>query len=547
MKFLLKAIPAILLALAVGLAGCSKDEPGNGGENGGGNSNTSGGYGNLDGNLITIGSTRDITYTSCVLLGTVDFPKITSDHTYGIVFMEAVVDPEFNYDSKLTYGGKNDRYDKVEFECIASQITSSTADGRFEKQLIRLKPATRYYYRAYVAIGQNINYSKVEYFTTLDPSPEITLATAEPSDVFAVSGKMNGGCNVGMLQDVNEDQEYGFVYTDDPRMNSAETLTYEYYEQWVVSHFETEDDMDEPEEVTTKENLNGHINCVVDDLKPGTTYWYRSFFSWNGKYFYSAEVKSLTTKGAGEITVLTENPTDVTSNSATLNASLPFSLIGLNEVDGGFMISKVYTNASEFDMKTAVKWEDRRSNPNAEVYYIETDVTEKTFSSVIRGLDPETVYYVRAFIDLGEFDDEEFYIYGSMQHFTTEKGGSGDEPDDNINVTSSGAYPWYQYEGAWYSGNRGINSSESILYIEVDHTAGQHITFDLQVSSENNIDGVRIKGPGYESPFYSGSVDQQISLRFNGSGTTTITVEYTKDGSVSTGDDQAVVRNIRLQ
>lgn len=541
MKFLLKAIPAALIAIALCITGCSKDDPENGG---GGNSNNSGGYGQLNGNLITIGSTRDITYTGSVLLGTVDFLKITSDHTYGIVYMEALIDPEFNYDNKLVYGGHNDRYEKEEYECEASQITKSTTDGRFEKQLIGLKPATRYYYRAYVAIGQNINYSDVEYFTTLDPSAEITMTTSESTEIFAVAGTMNGVCNVGKLQDVNEDQKYGFIYTDESRMSSPETLSYEYYEEWVLNHFETEDDIEEPDEITTTTNLNGRINCEVKNLKPGTTYWYRTFFYWNGKYFYSPEIKSLTTKGANEITVLTENATDITSRSATLKASLPFSQIGLNSVHGGFLISKDYSNASEFDIKTAESWEERYSYPDAKVYYIGTTIHDKDFSATISGLDPETVYYVRAFVDLGEFDDEDFYIYGSMQHFTTESSASG---QDAIEVTSSGSYPWTQYGNAWYSGNRGVNSSISILNIHVTHSAGQIVTFNLQVSSESSYDGVRIMAPGYESDFYSGTVNREISLRFNNSGVTDITVQYSKDSSSSAGDDQAIVSNITLQ
>ena len=70
----------IFACLSVICGACDKkSEP----ENGGGSSGE-GGYGNLNGNLITIGSSRDVTYTSCVLLGTVDFPKITGDHSYGI-------------------------------------------------------------------------------------------------------------------------------------------------------------------------------------------------------------------------------------------------------------------------------------------------------------------------------------------------------------------------------------------------------------------------------------------------------------------------------
>ncbi len=104
-----------------------------------------------------MGKTRNVTYTSAILLGTVDFPKITSDHTYGIVFMPAMTTPNFDYEGKLLLNGRSDKYDKEEYVCTSKQINSSATDGKFEKELVHLMPATTYYYRAYVAIGQNVN------------------------------------------------------------------------------------------------------------------------------------------------------------------------------------------------------------------------------------------------------------------------------------------------------------------------------------------------------------------------------------------------------
>ena len=552
MKFTFKAIMALLLTMTIGLIGCSKNDP-DGGD--GGNSDTSGGYGKLNGNLICIGSTRDITYTSCVLLGTVDFPKITSDHTYGIVYMEALTVENFNYDSKLIYGGKSDRYDKEDYTCVASQISSSTSDGRFEKQLVHLKPATRYYYRAYVAIGQNINYSDVEYFTTLDPSAEMTISTSDASDIFAVAGKMNGVCNVGKLQDVNEDQRYGFIYTDERRMSSAETLSYEYYLQWTINHFETEDEMVMPSQVTTQDNLNGRISCDVSGLKPGTTYWYRTFFYWNGKYFYSSDVKTLVTKGASDITVRTNDATDVTATSAVLNATVPFSQIGLQSAKGGFMLSKNYSNASEFDMTTAVKWSDKRYYPNADVYYVETTVTDKDFSESISGLDRGVYYYVVAYISLGEYDNdkgekEEMYLYGNVMRFFTvgNNSGSGDAGDDdnNIAISSAGSYPWYQEGDYWYSGNAGVGNSDSTLTVEVKHTAGQQLSFYLQVSSETGYDYVHITAPDYSSDYYSGSYEGEVYVPLISDGKSLVKITYHKDGSGNGGNDRATVGKFKI-
>lgn len=443
MRFSTKTFFAALLCSVLALAGCSKDDP-----------SKPGNYGELGNNLITIGSTRDITYTSCVLLGTVDFPKITSDHTYGVVILEDVDVADFDYDSKLICGGHNDRYDKVEYNCVTLQVNNSAADGKFEKQLIHLKPATTYYYRAYVAIGQNINYSKVGHFTTQDPSSEMSMSATAATDIFAVSGAMNGVVNVGKLQDVNENQKYGFVYTSCPELNSPEKLTYEYYQKWLLNHFETDAKITEPLEITTNDNLNGRIKIGVKGLKPGATYYYRSFFSWNGKYFYSPEVMSLTTKGPDEITVGTNPATDVTPNSAMLNASVPFSMIGLESVDGGFLISKEYSNAAEFNMNEAVAWSQRNWYPDAKVFYVNTKVSQRDFNYFISGLDRETTYYVRGFIKLEyeveESDDDNttvedegfMYIYGSMQNFTTpiSGGGGGETNLFEVPITDWGLY-----------------------------------------------------------------------------------------------------------
>lgn len=529
MNQLSKSKLAIAFAFALSLAGCSDNEPGG--------SKANDGYGELGGNLITIGSTRNVTYTSCVLLGTVDFPKITGDHSYGIVYMEALKDEGFDYDTRLQYGGHSGKNDKEDYDCIDIAISNSTADGKFEKQIVGLKPATKYYYRAFVSIGRNVNYSNVESFTTTDPTPEITMATNDPTDIYAVSGKMNGFVNIGKLQDVNEDQEYGFVIATAPQLSEADKLTYEYYEEWLKNHFETEDEFPAPFERTTTVNLNGRISVDMSDLRPGMSYYYRTFFKWNDKYFYSPEVKTLKTNGSDVITVGTNKATDVTHESAVLNASVPFSQIGLETVSCGFMISKVYTDASEFIIDNAAPWHNRNAYPEAEVFYVSTSTSEKDFSATIDGLDSETTYSVRAFIYLS---DE--YLYGSMQTFRTEEYV---EPDykEGIEVSTSGNYPWTDNgDGTWTSGNRGESNSISTLSVTVTHRAGQTFYYDYVVSSEEGYDGLIVSS----GSLISGEVRNSGSMYFAGEGTTIVTFQYRKDGSASNGNDCAIVGNFRL-
>lgn len=535
MKLKISILLSLAVILVIGLASCSKDDPDNPADVN---------YGKLDGNLITIGSTRNVTYTSCVLLGTVDFPKITSEHSYGIVYMKGLNNTNFDYNEKLVYGGHSTSQDKERYDCIAITINNSSVDGRFEKQIVNLQPATKYYYRAFVRIGNNLNYSEVQNVTTQDPSDEITLATLDATDIFAIKATMRGGVNVGNLQDVNENQRYGFIYTDAVQMNSPETLTYEYYEQWRANHFETEDDFDGPDEVTTSVNLNGRISCEEDELTPDKRYYYRTFFAWNGKYFYSPEVKSFRTLGAGEISVNTAKASEVTATSAMLNGSFPISLTGLNNVRAGFMISRIYSNASEFKMNNAEAW-NNRDNEQSGVYFLSTNTSESDYNMSISGLKPETSYYVVAYIYLGEYDDADMYIYGNVQSFKTDA-----RPTGVINsITSTGSYPWTESNpGVWKSGNKGVNNSSSTLKITFTPQPGESLAFDLTVSSESRYDIVKISGTGWTSESYSGSVrTRYVSPQYTTNQPTTVTVTYSKDSSGNDGDDEATVSNIVLQ
>lgn len=521
--------------------GCSKDSEPDGGNTTENNGNNN--YGNLNGNLITIGSARDITYTSCVLLGTIDFPKITGDHTYGIVYMEALENTNFDYDSKLVYGGQSDKLDKEYYSCTSISINNSTADGKFEKQIIGLMPATTYYYRAYVRIGQNVNYSKVERITTKDPMPEITLGTLEATDIYAIKGSMNGVVNIGNLQDVNEDQEFGFIFTDSPLLNTPEKLTYEYYEQWQANHFETDEEIEEPDEVTTTSNLNGRISCSVSHLRPGVTYYYRTFFSWNGKYFYSPEVKSLKTLGTDVITVGTNRAEEVTSSSVLLSATIPYNSIGLDEMNAGFLISKVYTDASEFKMENALPW--NTYNKDSDVCYISTTAYSKDFSTTINNLNPQTTYYICGYIKLGNYgpDDEELYIYGSMQHFTTTE----QQISSTFEISSTGQYPWRENgSGTWISGNTGVDSSTSTLTVFVTHDIGDTFYFDWSVSSEAGYDSLLVDVDQDRYLSKSGTDNGMFRYEFDHTGTTVFTLTYSKDGSTSSGSDMATAGNFRL-
>ena len=547
----MKYLFAALLACAVISAtpSCSKD---NNEPDGPGNSMSGDGdYGKLGDNMVATGGTRAVSYTQGILLGTVDFMKLDDTHTFGVVYMEAVQEVEnqkpFDYNLHLRYNEPD----------VEEAVVNTTSDGKFEKQLVDLMPGTTYYYRSYIKIGKNYNYADVKSFSTKDPSSEINLVTGDAEEVCALSTMLVGRASIGNVnngldQAEIRNQDYGFIYSDDISIGTPETLTMEYWENWDNTHFDTQKKPDEPETVITEENINSVLRQLETELIPGTTYYYRTVFIWNGRYFYSPDVKSFTTLGPSTFTVGTLKPENVGSTSAMLKGHIPFEKIGAKEVDGGFMISKKYSNRAEFVMK-----EDMSRWPSYDdISYVECNVSDVDFMAYISGLEPDTQYYVCAFIDLGrekdtvdKYGDEvpgkKIYLYGDVISFTTEE-KKGAEAD--INIYSTGDYPWYGSADSGYtSGNSGIGDSVSTLTIEVQPKEDGVLSFDWTVDSEPNYDKLQItvyNGWNSSTEDHSGTESDRFSMSLYRNNSYRVEVRYSKDGSGDNGADKATVRNI---
>lgn len=133
------------------------------------------------------------------------------------------------------------------------------------------------------------------------------------------------------------------------------------------------------------------------------------------------------------------------------------------------------------------------------------------------------------------------------------------EFDSAINASGSSltfmndaVYPWaMNTQGSRVyveSGNAGADGSASTITAVFNGlTAGQVLTFDWMVSSENNYDWLRFYANGNLVDRISGSVSwRSYSYTIPSNGNYTFTWSYTKDSSMANGNDTGCIDNVAL-
>ena len=98
---------------------------------------------------------------------------------------------------------------------------------------------------------------------------------------------------------------------------------------------------------------------------------------------------------------------------------------------------------------------------------------------------------------------------------------------------------------AWTSTNKS-NSTTSQTSYTLNVAAGNILKFDWSVSSESNYDWLIITLDGTEIVKKSGTLSGSYEKTFDTSGSHTLVVRYTKDGSQSSGNDEGKIYNITL-
>jgi len=168
----------------------------------------------------------------------------------------------------------------------------------------------------------------------------------------------------------------------------------------------------QPTTANTKVNVNGtEVTTTLENLEPNTTYYARTFLTNALGEFYGNEVSFMTSEEPVncEYNLITQETTDITSSSATLNGT-----ISIDEENCEFPIIE---QGFVFSTEVQPTIEDTQVNVNG------IDVT-----TTIENLEPNTTYYVRTFLTnaLGEF-------YGNEVSFMTTE-----EPCDVVYLADNG-------------------------------------------------------------------------------------------------------------
>ena len=171
-------------------------------------------------------------------------------------------------------------------------------------------------------------------------------------------------------------------------------------------------------------------------------------------------------------------------------------------------------------------------------------VTLTTEYTVDESVEPGTTFEVAYSFVTGQFVVEDIFVlsYGTiMEDFES---GSF-----NTNWTLSSTNPWQVVSGGRgnfcaKSNNNGQHSSSGYMQLQVNVLAAGELSFWYKVSSENNYDKLHFYMDGQEKGVWSGTVAWTEFTQAVTVGNHTFKWEYTKDSSVSSGDDCAWVDDI---
>lgn len=253
------------------------------------------------------------------------------------------------------------------------------ADNQFEVVFTGLDAGIKYYYRTYVRGNDGVTrYGEIRSFTTNDKFSNImVINTFSASYTSAyLTWSIDTTKIVKNSYDRN-DMDYGIAYSTSPSRLTQDSIKYAQIER--------------PEYYWHDKSIGDYI--PMNYLKPGTIYFCCPFTYIGGKLVLG-EIKTFQTKFV-DGSIDTKAASDITACSATLNGSISISNADRDRY--GF----VYSTSSNFEGRD---YSDANNAPSQ----------GGSFSYSLSGLLPNTTYYYKAYVILGNYT-----YYSSINSFTT--------------------------------------------------------------------------------------------------------------------------------
>lgn len=122
---------------------------------------------------------------------------------------------------------------------------------------------------------------------------------------------------------------------------------------------------------------------------------------------------------------------------------------------------------------------------------------------------------------------------------------SANGTEDHLPFINDDEYPWFAIDGTVCSGNIGIESSTSVLSLTLDMLAGETLSFEYSVSSEEGYDMFVFRVNGSKKIETSGEISwRSYSFTAPSNGTYNFEWSYKKDGYTDSGYDRAYVDSV---
>lgn len=228
---------------------------------------------------------------------------------------------------------------------------------------------------------------------TVEPNdaPSITLGTDHVSAICAV---LNGRANLS--SSTSADLKLGFQYSKSAGILPTNSTTV----------------------FVSDASADYHYSTRLDNLDPGTTYYFRSLIRQSNHDDEYGAIKAFTTKGVDSL-IETKDASGIGDEQATLHAKLDLTDIYYYDIEYGF-----YWGTSENRLNNTL---------------IGGDISDHTYSAKMANLTSKTQYWYRAYVKI-----DGPYYYGEVKSFTTEvipvTSVSLNETKYTINTIGTGLY-----------------------------------------------------------------------------------------------------------